>query len=111
MERQGTTRKISFWYGARSRMGLFYEQEFELLQEKHTNFHWTAALSDPDDNWQGETGFIHEVALRGHLAAHPAPHDCEYYLCGPPLMIRAVLTMLDDLGVDPERIFNNDFGG
>ncbi|MEY8097269.1 NADH:ubiquinone reductase (Na(+)-transporting) subunit F [Falsihalocynthiibacter sp. S25ZX9] len=113
LEQQGATRKISFWYGARSRMDLFYEQEFEFLQEKHTHFHWTAALSDPapDDDWQGETGFIHEVALRCHLAAHPAPHDCEYYLCGPPLMIRAVLTMLDDLGVDPERIFNDDFGG
>mgnify|MGYP002629021936 CR=1 FL=1 len=113
LERQGTTRKISFWYGARSRVDLFYEQEFEMLQAKNPNFDWIAALSDPapDDNWQGETGFIHEIALRCHLAAHPAPHDCEYYLCGPPLMIRAVLAMLDDLGVDPGQIFNDDFGG
>lgn len=113
LERQGTTRKMSFWYGARSRVDLFYEQEFEKLQAKYLNFCWTAALSDPapDDDWQGETGFIHEVALRLRLAAHPTPYDCEYYLCGPPLMIRAVLAMLDDLGVDPGQIFNDDFGG
>jgi Na+-transporting NADH:ubiquinone oxidoreductase subunit F len=113
LERQGTTRKMSFWYGARSRVDLFYEQEFEKWQVKYLNFCWTAALSDPapDDDWQGETGFIHEVALRLRLAAHPAPYDCEYYLCGPPLMIRAVLAMLDDLGVDPGQIFNDDFGG
>ena len=113
LERQGTTRKMSFWYGARSRVDLFYEQEFKKLQAKYLNFCWTAALSDPapDDDWQGETGFIHEVALRLRLAAHPAPYDCEYYLCGPPLMIRAVLAMLDDLGVDPGQIFNDDFGG
>lgn len=113
LERRSTIRKMSFWYGARSRVDLFYEQEFDRLQTAHPNFHWTAALSDPapDDDWQGEIGFIHEVALRSYLAAHPAPHSCEYYLCGPPLMIRAVLAMLDDLGVDPDRIFNDDFGG
>ncbi|HUS55591.1 MAG TPA: NADH:ubiquinone reductase (Na(+)-transporting) subunit F [Thermohalobaculum sp.] len=113
LERPGTTRKMSFWYGARSRVDLFYEREFDRLQAAHPNFHWAAALSDPasGDDWRGETGFIHEVALRCHLAAHPAPHECEYYLCGPPLMIRAVRAMLDDLGVDPDRIFNDDFGG
>jgi len=113
LERRGTTRKMSFWYGARSRVDLFYEQEFDRLQAAHPNFQWVAALSDPapGDDWRGETGFIHEVALRCHLAAHPAPHECEYYLCGPPLMIRAVQAMLDDLGVDPARIFNDDFGG
>lgn len=112
LERLSTKRRISFWYGARSRVDLFYEQEFDRLQIEHTNFQWTSALSDPapDDDWQGETGFIHEVALRSYLAAHPEPHNCEYYLCGPPLMIRAVLSMLDDLGVDPDRIFNDDFG-
>ncbi len=113
LENRKTQRKISFWYGARSRIDLFYEKEFSSLQERYPNFQWSAALSDPapDDDWQGERGFIHEVALQAYLSAHPAPHDCEYYLCGPPLMIRAVLAMLDDLGVDPDHIFNDDFGG
>lgn len=113
LERRKTTRKMSFWYGARSRVDLFYEREFEKLQAKYPNFRWTAALSDPgpEDDWRGEVGFIHEVALRGGLATHPAPHECEFYLCGPPLMIRAVLGMLEDLGVDRDRIFNDDFGG
>lgn len=112
LERKKTTRKISFWFGARSLIDLFYADEFEGLEKAHPNFNWTAALSDPapDDNWQGETGFIHEVALRSGLSQHPAPHKCEYYLCGPPLMIKAVLEMLDDLGVDPHQIFNDDFG-
>lgn len=111
--RKGTSRKISFWYGARSRVDLFYEQEFQDLQKQFSNFSWTVALSDPapDDDWTGATGFIHEVALRLYLADHPVPFECEYYLCGPPLMIRAVLAMLDDLGVDPDQIFNDDFGG
>lgn len=113
LECKNTRRKMSFWYGARSRVDLFYEQEFERLQAKYPNFRWTVALSDPapEDNWQGETGFIHDVALRTALAAHPAPHDCEYYLCGPPMMIKAVRAMLDDLGVGPDHIFNDDFGG
>ena len=113
LERKRTKRKMTFWYGARSRVDLFYEQEFEQLQASYPNFRWTAALSDPapDDEWQGEVGFVHEVALRGGLAFHPAPHDCEYYLCGPPMMIKAVLAMLDDLGVERSRIFNDDFGG
>ncbi|GHD99726.1 NADH-quinone reductase [Defluviimonas sp. 20V17] len=113
LERGKTTRKMSLWYGARSRVDLFYEAEFERLQATYPNFRWTAPLSDPapGDDWQGETGFIHEVALRGGLASHPAPHDCEYYLCGPPMMIKAVLAMLDDLGVGRDRIFNDDFGG
>ncbi|WP_146590150.1 NADH:ubiquinone reductase (Na(+)-transporting) subunit F [Puniceibacterium confluentis] len=113
LERRNTTRKMSFWYGARSRVDLFYEDEFERLEARHPNFRWTVALSDPgpDDDWRGETGFVHEVALRGGLEAHPAPHDCEYYLCGPPMMIKAVLAMLDDLGVGRDRIFNDDFGG
>ena len=113
LEHHRTQRRMSFWYGARSRVDLFYETEFSNLQAEYPNFRWEAALSDPtrDDNWHGEKGFIHEVALRGYLSTHPAPHDCEYYLCGPPLMIRAVLAMLDDLGVDPDHIFNDDFGG
>ena len=105
--------KISFWYGARSRVDLFYEDEFDRLQADHPNFSWTVALSDPaeGDGWQGETGFVHEVVLRNYLAEHPAPEACDYYLCGPPMMIRAVLAMLDDLGVDADHIFNDDFGG
>jgi Na+-transporting NADH:ubiquinone oxidoreductase subunit F len=112
LENKKTTRKISFWFGARSEIDLFYEDEFARLEKDHPNFDWTAALSDPvpQDNWHGEVGYIHAVALRCGLAAHPAPHDCEYYLCGAPLMIKAVLAMLDDLGVDPDRIFNDDFG-
>lgn len=112
VRRQGAPRKISFWYGARSTVDLFYQEEFDRLAAEHQTFSWTVALSDPapGDAWQGETGFIHEVVLRRYLADHPAPHACEYYLCGPPLMMRAVLSMLDDLGVEPEQIFNDDFG-
>ncbi len=113
LRRIGTTRRMSFWYGARSRMDLFYHQEFEALAAQHANFSWTPALSEPApaDNWTGAAGFIHDVVLNRHLAAHPAPEECEYYLCGPPLMIKAVLAMLDEVGVDPESIFFDDFGG
>ena len=112
LERVGTKRRISFWYGARSRVDLFYRQEFDRLQAVHDNFTWTVALSDPapEDKWDGATGFIHDVVLDHYLKDHPAPEDCEYYLCGPPLMIKAVLAMLDDSGVEPDRIFNDDFG-
>jgi len=112
LERVGTKRRISFWYGARSRVDLFYRQEFDRLQAVHDNFTWTVALSDPapEDKWDGATGFIHDVVLDHYLKDHPAPEDCEYYLCGPPLMIKAVLAMLDDAGVEPDRIFNDDFG-
>jgi Na+-transporting NADH:ubiquinone oxidoreductase subunit F len=113
LETQKTQRQISFWYGARSKIDLFYEAEFSSFQAQYPNFRWLAALSDPaqGDDWQGAQGFVHEVALREYLGTHPAPHNCEYYLCGPPLMIRAVMAMLDDLGVDPDHIFNDDFGG
>jgi len=112
LEHLSTTRRISFWYGARNLSELFYQEEFDHFQETHPNFKWTAALSEPEqnDNWVGETGFIHDVALRNYLDKHPAPHECEYYLCGPPLMTQAVLTMLDELGVESEQIFNDDFG-
>ncbi|MGM2770947.1 CDP-6-deoxy-delta-3,4-glucoseen reductase, partial [Bacillus cereus group sp. Bce020] len=75
------------------------------------NFDWTPALSDPapGDRWTGATGFVHDI-VRRQLQAHPAPEDCEYYLCGPPVMISAVLAMLDRLGVEPASIFNDDFG-
>jgi Na+-transporting NADH:ubiquinone oxidoreductase subunit F len=112
IERLGTTRRMSFWYGARSGVDLFYQREFNRLQANHDNFHWTVALSDPSpvEQWDGPTGFIHDVVFDRYLKEHPAPEDCEYYLCGPPLMIKAVLTMLDNVGVDPSNIFNDDFG-
>lgn len=112
LERVGTTRKISFWYGARSKAELFYADEFATLAARHDNFTWTVALSDPapDDDWQGAVGFVHNVAWEDYLRDHPAPEDCEYYLCGPPLMIRAVQAMLEDAGVDGRQIYNDDFG-
>lgn len=106
-----STRKISFWYGARSLSDLFYNAEFTALAAEYPNFSWHVALSDPtpEDGWQGETGFIHEVARRAYLAEHPSPEACSYYLCGPPMMMRAVTAMLDDLGVSPETVFFDDF--
>lgn len=112
LQRVGSDRKMTFWYGARSRAELFYADEFDALAEKHPNFDWTVVLSAPapGDDWQGETGFVHAVAWEKHLKEHPAPEECEYYLCGPPLMIQAVLAMLEDAGVERDRIFNDDFG-
>lgn len=112
LEQVGTTRKMSFWYGARNASELLYTEEIDALAAQHSNFDWTVALSDPEpgSKWTGAVGFVHDVALQRHLGKHPAPNDCEYYLCGPPLMIRAVLTMLDELGVDGDSIFNDDFG-
>ncbi len=112
LENIGTNRKISFWYGARSQIDLFYQEEFNRLQEKHDNFSWTIALSDPkpEDNWNGSVGFIHDVAYENYLKHHSFPETCEYYLCGPPLMIRAVMSMLEDIGAETDNIFNDDFG-
>ncbi|MDH3263116.1 MAG: NADH:ubiquinone reductase (Na(+)-transporting) subunit F [Paracoccaceae bacterium] len=111
LTRRGTARKLSFWYGARSRADLFYEDEFAALAEEHPNFSFTVALSDPapEDDWKGPKGFIHDVAYRTCLKDHPAPEACEYYLCGPPLMMRAVTAMLEDLGVEPDSIYFDDF--
>lgn len=108
---RGSHRRIRYFYGARSRADLFYSAEFEALAAGHDAFSWTPALSEPapGDRWRGATGFIHEI-LKGALADHPAPEDCEYYLCGPPVMISAVLATLDRLGVDPASIFYDDFG-
>lgn len=108
-----TDRKMSFWYGARSAREMFYVEDFDELQETCENFKWHVALSDaqPEDNWTGHTGFIHNVVMKEYLANHPAPEECEYYMCGPPMMNSAVLKMLDDLGVDPENIRLDDFGG
>ncbi len=106
-------RKISFWYGARSKREMFYEDEFDKLQTENENFEWHCALSDPlpGDNWTGYTGFIHEVIYDNHLKDHTAPEDCEYYMCGPPMMNAAVIKMLHDLGVEDDHILLDDFGG
>jgi Na+-transporting NADH:ubiquinone oxidoreductase subunit F len=106
-------RKISFWYGARSMREMFYVEDYDQLAAENDNFQWYVALSDPqsEDNWQGYTGFIHNVLYNEYLKDHPAPEDCEYYMCGPPMMNAAVIQMLTDLGVEPENILLDDFGG
>ncbi len=113
LKQVATQRKISYWYGARSLREVFYAEEFDRLADENPNFTWHLALSDPlpEDNWQGPTGFIHQVLYDEYLGRHPAPEDCEYYLCGPPMMSAAVLKMLDELGVEQESIFFDDFGG
>ena len=113
LSRLNATRKISFWYGARSIREMFYVEDFDQLQAKHDNFKWHVALSDAQeaDNWTGYTGFIHNVLLDNYLKDHPAPEDCEYYMCGPPMMNAAVISMLEDLGVERDNIFLDDFGG
>jgi len=106
-------RKMSFWYGARSKREMFYQDEYDKLAAENENFEWHVALSDPlpEDNWTGHTGFIHNVLYEQYLKDHPAPEDCEYYMCGPPMMNAAVIRMLKDLGVEDENILLNDFGG
>lgn len=113
LRRLKSKRKISFWYGARSLRELFYAEEYDQLAEENDNFDWHVALSDPqpEDNWTGKTGFIHNVLLENYLKNHPAPEDCEYYMCGPPVMNAAVIKMLKDLGVEDENILLDDFGG
>ncbi|HHV41054.1 MAG TPA: NADH:ubiquinone reductase (Na(+)-transporting) subunit F [Bacteroidales bacterium] len=108
-----TDTKVSFWYGARSRKEVFYEEEFRAIEKVFPNFSFHIALSDPqqDDNWQGHTGFIHKVLLDNYLQHHPEPEEAEYYLCGPPLMTSAVTQMLDNLGVPEDHILFDDFGG
>ena len=111
MKRLKTTRKISFWYGARSLREAFYLDEFNRLQADNPNFTWHLALSDPlpEDNWTGPTGFIHNVLHDNYLKEHPAPEDCEFYMCGPPMMNAAVIKMLLDLGVEQENIMLDEF--
>jgi len=113
LKRRHTKRKMSFWYGARSLKEMFYEEEFNELAERNENFEWHLALSEPqpEDNWDGLTGFIHQVLYDEYLSEHEAPEDCEYYLCGPPMMNTAVVKMLDSLGVPKENILLDDFGG
>jgi Na+-transporting NADH:ubiquinone oxidoreductase subunit F len=108
-----TDRKITFWYGARSRSEMFYDEEFKELEDNFENFSYHVALSDPqpEDKWDGPVGFIHEVAYDQYLKNHSDPTEIEYYLCGPPMMLKAVQEMLDSLGVEPEMIAFDDFGG
>lgn len=112
-KRLNTDRKVSFWYGARSLREAFYVEDFDSIAAAHDNFEWHLALSEPqeEDNWEGYTGFIHQVLYDNYLKDHPAPEDCEYYICGPPMMNDAVIKMLTDLGVEPENIMFDDFGG
>jgi Na+-transporting NADH:ubiquinone oxidoreductase subunit F len=113
LRRLKSKRKISFWYGARSLREVFYADEYDQLAAENENFEWHLALSDPqpEDNWDGLTGFIHNVLLEQYLKDHPAPEDCEYYMCGPPMMNAAVINMLENMGVERENIFLDDFGG
>lgn len=113
LKRLKSKRKISFWYGARSLREMFYVEDFNQLQEENENFTWHIALSEPqpEDNWTGLTGFIHQVLYDEYLKDHPAPEDCEYYMCGPPLMNSAMINMLENLGVEHDNIMLDDFGG
>ena len=107
-----TKRKMSFWYGARSTREVFYQADFDALAAENDNFVWHVALSEPlpEDNWTGYTGFIHNVIYENYLKNHKAPEDCEYYMCGPPIMNSSVIKMLESLGVEPENILLDDFG-
>jgi Na+-transporting NADH:ubiquinone oxidoreductase subunit F len=113
LKRLNSKRKMSFWYGARSKREMFYEDDYNGLAADNDNFQWHVALSDPqkEDNWDGMTGFIHNVLYENYLKDHEAPEDCEYYMCGPPMMNAAVIHMLKDLGVEDENIMLDDFGG
>jgi len=113
LRRLKSKRKMTFWYGARSKREMFYEEDFDMLDKENNNFTWHVGLSDPlpEDNWTGYTGFIHQVLYENYLKDHPAPEDCEYYLCGPPMMNTAVIKLLEDNGVEPENIYLDDFGG
>jgi Na+-transporting NADH:ubiquinone oxidoreductase subunit F len=112
LERVGTQRRLSFWYGARSVREIFYDDLFTRLAAEHDNFEWHVALSAPtrEDRWAGDSGFIHQVLYLNYLQNHPAPEDLEYYICGPPVMVAACRKMLDDLGVEPANIMFDDFG-
>jgi len=108
---KNSQRKVSFWYGARSRREIFYEEDFSAIEKEHDNFSFNIALSEPqdDDDWTGYVGFIHQVLLDNYLDNHDDPTEIEYYLCGPPMMLAAVNRMLYDLGVEPEMIEYDEF--
>lgn len=112
LHRLNSKRIISYWYGARGPGDLYYLDEMETLAREHENFSWHVAISEPepDHGWTGKRGFIHDVIYAEYLSSHPNPQNCEYYLCGPPLMIKAVRVLLDRLGVPPDNIFHDDFG-
>jgi Na+-transporting NADH:ubiquinone oxidoreductase subunit F len=113
LRRLKSKRKITFWYGARSKREMFYVDDFDMLARENDNFEWHVALSDPlpDDNWDGYKGFIHNILYEEFIKKHPAPEDCEFYMCGPPIMNTSVINMLLDNGVEPENIMLDDFGG
>ena len=113
LRRLKSKRKMTFWYGARSKREMFYVEDFDMLAKENDNFEWHVALSDPlpDDNWDGYTGFIHNVLFEEFIKNHPAPEDCEFYMCGPPIMNTSVINMLLANGVEPENIMLDDFGG
>ncbi|MBD0298222.1 MAG: NADH:ubiquinone reductase (Na(+)-transporting) subunit F, partial [Flavisolibacter sp.] len=106
-------RKISYWYGGRSLREIFYTDDFRNIEKEFSNFQYNIALSEPlpEDNWNGYTGFIHQVLYDNYLKYHPEPEEIEYYLCGPPMMNAAVFKMLDELGVPPGNVAFDDFGG
>jgi len=108
-----TGRKVTFWYGARSKQEIFYEEHFKKIEKNFPNFTFHLALSDAkeEDNWTGLTGFIHQVIIDEYLSKHKEPEDIEYYLCGPPLMNAAVIKMIDDWGIPVEMLAFDDFGG
>lgn len=112
LRRLRSLRKISFWYGARSLREAFYVDEFNRLAAEHPNFSWQLVLSDPqpEDRWDGAVGFVHQYLHDAYLRHHPAPEDCEYYLCGPPMMTKAVVDLLHNLGVERSAILFDDFG-
>ena len=113
LRRIKSKRKITVWYGARSKREMFYVEDFDMLARENDNFEWHVALSDPlpDDNWDGYKGFIHNILYEEFIKKHPAPEDCEFYMCGPPIMNTSVINMLLDNGVEPENIMLDDFGG
>jgi Na+-transporting NADH:ubiquinone oxidoreductase subunit F len=113
LRRLKSKRKMTFWYGARSLRELFYKEEYDQLAAENENFEWHVAMSDPqpEDNWTGPTGFIHNVLFENYLKDHPAPEDCEFYMCGPPMMNAAVIKLLKSLGVEEDNIMLDDFGG
>ena len=111
-KRLDTKRKVTFWYGARSLREAFYVDEFNALAAEHDNFDWYLVLSEPlpEDNWDGPVGFVHQYLYDNYLSKHPAPEDCEYYMCGPPMMNKSAGEMLYNLGVEEENILFDDFG-
>jgi len=112
LRRLKSKRKMTFWYGARSLREAFYVEDFNMLAAENENFTWHLVLSDPqpEDNWSGATGFVHQYLYNAYLKNHRNPEDCEYYMCGPPMMTKAVVDMLLNLGVERENILFDDFG-